>query len=157
MPLAAIATGTVDFVLPVAEMPQRLLDLWSNARQTRLPHMERADCLAVAPATQDTKKEKEAGEVLQDLSCCCVPTPDIIFGVTSAQRYCAALSGGYGYMFIREVRKQPKFARLPAIAVSGLARQADIERAREAGFSAHLSKPVSLLKLIKTIEEWRDT
>jgi two-component system CheB/CheR fusion protein len=32
MPLAAIATGIVDFVLPVADMPKKLVDLWSNAR-----------------------------------------------------------------------------------------------------------------------------
>ena len=37
MPLAAIASGVVDFVLPVAEMPARLLALWSNARRIRLP------------------------------------------------------------------------------------------------------------------------
>ena len=37
MPLAAIATGTVDFVLPVAEMPQKLLDLWANAQAIELP------------------------------------------------------------------------------------------------------------------------
>ncbi|MGJ7492902.1 CheR family methyltransferase [Variovorax sp. ZT4R33] len=37
MPRAAIATGQVDFVLPVAEMPQRLLDLWRNAQRIWLP------------------------------------------------------------------------------------------------------------------------
>jgi len=37
MPRAAIATGQVDFVLPVAGMPQRLLDLWRNAQRIWLP------------------------------------------------------------------------------------------------------------------------
>jgi two-component system CheB/CheR fusion protein len=37
MPAAAIATGMVDIVLPAAEMPQRLLDLWANARRIELP------------------------------------------------------------------------------------------------------------------------
>ncbi|MBS6037909.1 MULTISPECIES: CheR family methyltransferase [Pseudomonas] len=40
MPRAAIETGMVDLVLPVAEMPQKLLELWRNARQVRLPEIE---------------------------------------------------------------------------------------------------------------------
>ena len=37
MPLAAIGTGLVDFVLPIVEMPQKLIDLWSNASRMELP------------------------------------------------------------------------------------------------------------------------
>lgn len=37
MPLTAIGTGLVDFVLPVVEMPQKLIDLWANARTMELP------------------------------------------------------------------------------------------------------------------------
>jgi two-component system CheB/CheR fusion protein len=37
MPSAAIRTGAVDFVLPVAEMPQKLIELWDNARVIHLP------------------------------------------------------------------------------------------------------------------------
>lgn len=40
MPRAAIETGMVDLVLPAAEMPQKLLELWRNARQVRLPEIE---------------------------------------------------------------------------------------------------------------------
>ncbi|MFT0167613.1 CheR family methyltransferase [Paraburkholderia mimosarum] len=40
MPRSAIATGTVDFVLTAAEMPQRLLDLWSTAKDIHLPTLE---------------------------------------------------------------------------------------------------------------------
>lgn len=35
MPCSAIATGTIDFVLPASEMPQRLLDLQHKAREIR--------------------------------------------------------------------------------------------------------------------------
>ena len=35
MPRAAIATGQVDVVLPVADMPQRLMEIWSNKRRIR--------------------------------------------------------------------------------------------------------------------------
>lgn len=37
MPRHAIATGNVDFVLPVADMGQQLLRLWQNARNIELP------------------------------------------------------------------------------------------------------------------------
>jgi two-component system CheB/CheR fusion protein len=37
MPRAAIETRMVDLVLPVAEMPQRLIELWQNARRIVLP------------------------------------------------------------------------------------------------------------------------
>lgn len=37
MPQAAIESGVVDFVLPVADMPQKLIELWSNASRIFLP------------------------------------------------------------------------------------------------------------------------
>jgi len=37
MPQAAIATQMVDFVLPVAEIPEKLMDLWSNAQRIDIP------------------------------------------------------------------------------------------------------------------------
>ncbi|WPH16152.1 CheR family methyltransferase [Variovorax paradoxus] len=40
MPRAAIATGMVDIVLPVADMGQHLAELWRNAQHIRLPYDE---------------------------------------------------------------------------------------------------------------------
>ena len=37
MPLAAIATGMVDAVLPVAEIPYKLTELWRNTRAIKIP------------------------------------------------------------------------------------------------------------------------
>jgi len=37
MPQAAVDTGMIDFVLPVADMPAKLVALWENARQIHLP------------------------------------------------------------------------------------------------------------------------
>jgi two-component system CheB/CheR fusion protein len=58
MPAAALRTGAVDFVLPVVEMPQKLLELWSNARTIEMPppgdgeapvaHVTQADATADA-------------------------------------------------------------------------------------------------------------
>ena len=43
MPRNAIGTGVVDFVLPVAQMPERLLQLWQNMQQIRLPEIAEGD------------------------------------------------------------------------------------------------------------------
>jgi len=40
MPRNAILTGTPDFVLPVGEMPQKLISLLENARRIELPHAD---------------------------------------------------------------------------------------------------------------------
>ncbi|MEO6896290.1 MAG: CheR family methyltransferase [Caldimonas sp.] len=37
MPESAIATGKVDFVLPVADIAQKLVDLWASSRRIELP------------------------------------------------------------------------------------------------------------------------
>ena len=58
-----------------------------------------------------------------------------------------------GYEFLRRVRAMPKHAGLPAIALSGMRRDADIQRAREAGFSAHLGKPVSVERLHEIVHD----
>ena len=56
-----------------------------------------------------------------------------------------------GYALLREVRKLPRHAELPAVAVTGLAREQDIAMARQAGFSAHLGKPLSVDRLLSII------
>jgi two-component system CheB/CheR fusion protein len=48
MPQNAILTDQVDLVLPVVEMPQRLLDIWNNAKRIALPELEPA-----GPGTDD--------------------------------------------------------------------------------------------------------
>ncbi|CAM2153540.1 two-component system, chemotaxis family, CheB/CheR fusion protein [Pararobbsia alpina] len=63
MPQHAITTGQVDIVLPVTEMPQKLLDLWSNAQRISLP---------VSVATEPSEEPHEpprgnAERTLQDI------------------------------------------------------------------------------------------
>jgi len=47
-----------------------------------------------------------------------------------------------GYALIRRVRALPATARLPALALTAYASNADHRRALEAGFQRHVSKPV---------------
>jgi two-component system CheB/CheR fusion protein len=55
MPRNAVGTGIVDFVLPAAEMPQRLLHVWQNMQQIVLPSEA-----AAAPATGEAMRDDEA-------------------------------------------------------------------------------------------------
>ncbi|MEZ4629443.1 MAG: response regulator [Deinococcales bacterium] len=50
------------------------------------------------------------------------------------------------------LRQQPKLCHIPVIAVTALAMQQDEENLLAAGFDAYLSKPVSLKKLLLTVE-----
>ena len=59
MPLAAIGTGLVDFVLPVVEMPQKLVDLWDNARTMELPPAGPGDEPASAVTELDDSEDAE--------------------------------------------------------------------------------------------------
>ncbi|AZF15675.1 CheR family methyltransferase [Pseudomonas sp. R3-18-08] len=52
MPLAAIETQMVDLVLPVVEMPQKLLELWRNARSITLPTANDPEIKTTPPATE---------------------------------------------------------------------------------------------------------
>jgi signal transduction histidine kinase/CheY-like chemotaxis protein len=54
-----------------------------------------------------------------------------------------------GYELMREVRLNKD---LPAIALSGFGSEQDINQSKEAGFSEHLTKPINLERLEKTIQ-----
>jgi signal transduction histidine kinase/CheY-like chemotaxis protein len=54
-----------------------------------------------------------------------------------------------GYELMREVRLSKN---LPGIALSGFGSEQDINQAREAGFSEHLTKPINFEQLEKTIQ-----
>jgi two-component system CheB/CheR fusion protein len=56
-----------------------------------------------------------------------------------------------GYELIEALRKTPRTAKLPAIALTGFGRAQDAAQALQAGFNAHLGKPVSLDSLIATV------
>jgi CheY-like chemotaxis protein len=56
-----------------------------------------------------------------------------------------------GYAFIRQVRDGTHHPNVPAIALTAHARAEDRRIALAAGFQEHLSKPVSLAKLARTI------
>lgn len=64
-----------------------------------------------------------------------------------------------GYEMARRVRRTDGFENLPLIAISGWGTSEDVERAHQAGFDHHLTKPASpdrLESLLKDIAARRD-
>lgn len=59
MPVNAIATGVVDFVLPVVEMPQKLIEICRNAKAIKLPHLNAQDAPPAAPEGAGEGDESE--------------------------------------------------------------------------------------------------
>jgi two-component system CheB/CheR fusion protein len=57
-----------------------------------------------------------------------------------------------GYEFIQAVRAQPRLRGIPAIAASGLGREKDVQRAMDAGFSDHITKPIAIEVLCAKVD-----
>ena len=53
-----------------------------------------------------------------------------------------------GYELLRELRKLPQMEQVPAVALTGYGRNADIERAHAEGFAEHLTKPIDIDQLL---------
>jgi CheY-like chemotaxis protein/two-component sensor histidine kinase len=63
-----------------------------------------------------------------------------------------------GYEICRRIRADTRLARQPLlIAVTGWGQASDQDAARAAGFDAHMTKPVSIDKLLKVLAERIDT
>jgi CheY-like chemotaxis protein len=61
------------------------------------------------------------------------------------------LPDGTGLDLIRQVRDKHHLT-VPAIALTGFGMEDDMVRCREAGFDAHLTKPINLAKLEETVQ-----
>lgn len=57
-----------------------------------------------------------------------------------------------GYVLIAKIRERSSAADLPAFALTAYASAQDVERAKRAGFQAHLPKPLDVGLLVETIE-----
>src|SRR6185295_11959976 len=58
-----------------------------------------------------------------------------------------------GYQLLRELRRLPKMANVPALALTGFGRVSDVDRAHREGFSKHFTKPLDIDKLLSSVRE----
>jgi two-component system CheB/CheR fusion protein len=65
MPQAAIAAGSVDFILPASEIPQKLMELWRNAHAINLPTA--ADDEDTASPAPSVRTDDETETALQKI------------------------------------------------------------------------------------------
>ena len=59
-----------------------------------------------------------------------------------------------GYQTIQVIRDNPKFRRLPIIALTAKAMKGDREKCLEAGASDYLAKPVNTEQLLSALRMW---
>jgi CheY-like chemotaxis protein len=57
-----------------------------------------------------------------------------------------------GYEVLGELRKDPRHAEVPIIAITASAMQGDREKALAAGFTGYLAKPVALIHLREVVQ-----
>ena len=63
------------------------------------------------------------------------------------------LPGMDGYAFARRIRTDPSLCPRRLVAVTGYGQPVDQERAYEAGFDQHITKPVGLEDLCRILDE----
>lgn len=85
-----------------------------------------------------------AGSMDEALEALAVFRPDVLLSDIGMPRH-------DGYELIRRVRSLPLGAGIPAAALTALARNEDRARALQAGFHAHVSKPVEPAELISVV------
>jgi PAS domain S-box-containing protein len=59
-----------------------------------------------------------------------------------------------GYTATRELRRQPQWQRLPVIAMTASALADDRDRALASGMNAHITKPIHVESMLRTMADW---
>ena len=67
MPRSSIATNLIDWVLPVAKIPSRLVEYWQTERRLHLPPEEEPVLASTAPASREGRVPSAAEAALHDI------------------------------------------------------------------------------------------
>ena len=59
-----------------------------------------------------------------------------------------------GYTATKALRKQPRFSKLPIIAMTANVMSGDREKAIDAGMNDHIPKPINVSKMFATMKKW---
>ncbi len=58
-----------------------------------------------------------------------------------------------GYQLLQNLRALKRMSHVPALALTGYGRRSDVDRASREGFAAHLTKPLDVEKLLKSVRK----
>lgn len=61
-----------------------------------------------------------------------------------------------GFATVRRIRENPRFAKLPVLAVTAYAMRGDREKILDSGFDGYLSKPIHAVTLLEEIDRLLD-
>jgi|ERR1700674_574437 len=61
-----------------------------------------------------------------------------------------------GFGAIRQIRAQPRYSRLPVVAVTAYAMKDDRERILAAGFNGYVSKPIDAAALLRELQQLKE-
>jgi CheY-like chemotaxis protein len=64
------------------------------------------------------------------------------------------MPGPDGYEILEALKSSPKTQSVPVIALSPAAMRSDLERGRQAGFAAYITKPMDIGAMIETVREY---
>ena len=57
-----------------------------------------------------------------------------------------------GFELLRRLRQLPDKEHIPAVAITGLGQREDQERSRNAGFVAHVTKPLDMDAVVEIVQ-----
>ncbi|WP_009631997.1 response regulator [Synechocystis sp. PCC 7509] len=96
---------------------------------------------------------EESGAMIKPVSCASDALeaiaqfePDILIGDI-------AMPQVDGYTLLSKIREIKGVGQIPAIALSAFAKEEDVQKSLEAGFSRHLTKPIEPTELVKAVSE----
>ena len=114
-----------------------LCPIFSSTSRSRACRASNLSCTQSANSNRDTRKLDTAASVADGIARFQEKSYDILLSDLG-------LPDGTGLDLIRKVREQSK---IPAVALTGYGMDEDVARCKEAGFDAHLTKPLNFQEL----------
>jgi two-component system CheB/CheR fusion protein len=151
MPRNAVATGLVDLVLPVAQIPAQILRVVQTQPSVKV----------VSELAEETQRDRKLLQAIfaqvrartgQDFSRYKPATVLRRIGRRMLLNHTEDLSR---YLVAQALREHPQMARAVLIAVTGYGQESDRERAYAAGFDHHLPKPARVKDLLAVLARRR--
>jgi signal transduction histidine kinase/ActR/RegA family two-component response regulator len=157
--LVEMQAGTVTATSPgpgegsdfIVDLPQATEDRHQAAEEIAKNHIVKAPCYRILLVDDHVDGGQTLASLLERCGHELKIVEDGIAALSAARTFQPGvvlidigLPGMDGYELARALRKEEQFRTTPLVAVTGYANDSDRQRAEQAGFDHHLSKPVEL-------------